>query len=130
MSETTGREIRERLCSTEGNDERENGTLRRESEVVLADEREDAPLEPDHSADEGIERDEERELARVRPQPEANGNLGHISADALVAPQFVIALGDINPSSSGTSFLSFERCPRESDGATGRGNNGLPEQFD
>ena len=46
-----------------------------EPEVLLADERQHAALEPDHRADERVQRDEQAELARVRAQPEPN--VGH-----------------------------------------------------
>ena len=44
--------------------------LRAKPEVMLADERQHAALEPDHRADERVQPDEQRELARVRAQPE------------------------------------------------------------
>ena len=43
---------------------------RAQPEVLLADERQHAPLEPDHAADERVQPDEERELAGVRAQAE------------------------------------------------------------
>ena len=51
----------------ESDDEAEDRALRRQTEVVLADQRKHAAFEPDHCADEGVERDEQCELAGVRP---------------------------------------------------------------
>ena len=65
-------EVRERLGDPEGDDEGEDRALRGEPEVVLADERKHAPLEPDHRADEGVQGDEQGELPGVRAKPEAN----------------------------------------------------------
>ena len=45
---------------------------RGEAEVLLADERQDAALESDHRADEGVQPDEQPELAGVRAQAELN----------------------------------------------------------
>ena len=41
-------------------------------EVLLADQRQNGALEADHRADEGVDPDEQRELARVRAQAELN----------------------------------------------------------
>jgi hypothetical protein len=59
------RQVRERLRDAEGDDEGENRPLGLESEVALADEREDAPLQPDHCADERVQADEQGELGGV-----------------------------------------------------------------
>src|SRR5262249_49676960 len=52
----------------EGHDEGEDRRLRREPELPLTDEGQHAPLEPDHRPDQRIDADQQRELARVRPQ--------------------------------------------------------------
>src|SRR5206468_9717585 len=44
-----------------------------EGEVLPADERQDAGLQAGEPADERVQRDEQRELARVGPQAEADG---------------------------------------------------------
>jgi hypothetical protein len=43
-----------------------------EVEVALADQRQDAALEPDHRANESVQPDEQAELARVRAQAKLN----------------------------------------------------------
>ena len=50
-------EVGERLGEAEGDDERQNRRARREPEVRLADERQGRALEPDHRADERVDRD-------------------------------------------------------------------------
>ena len=70
VGEPAGGQVRERLGDPEGDDEAEDRALRGEAEVALADEREHAPFEPDHGADEGVQADEERELAGVLAKPE------------------------------------------------------------
>ena len=77
LGQTAGGEVGERLGDPEGDDEGEDGARRGEPELVLADEREDASLEADHRAHERVQRDEESELTRVRPKPEANGASRH-----------------------------------------------------
>src|SRR5687767_3766629 len=77
LGKTPGSEVRHRLRDAEGNDEREDGALRGQPEVVLADERKDAALEAHHRPDEGVERDEESELTRVRAKSEANRSRAH-----------------------------------------------------
>jgi hypothetical protein len=71
-----GREVRERLRRSEGDDEGEDGGRRAKSELLLADEREDAALEADHRPDEGVERDQQPELPSVgaKPEPDARGH--------------------------------------------------------
>src|SRR5262249_48149285 len=68
--QVAGGQVRERLGDAEGDHEGEDRGARAQSEFLLPDEREHAPPEPDHGADEGIQPDEERELARVRAQAE------------------------------------------------------------
>ena len=48
LGESPAREVRERLRGTEGDDEGEDRERRAQPEVLLADEREHAALEPDH----------------------------------------------------------------------------------
>ena len=88
IGERPGSEVRDRLGETEGHHEGEDRRRRGELEVMLADQREDAPLESDHAADEGIEADEEGELCRVRTEAEG-GNRAHRArriADPRMAP--------------------------------------------
>ena len=82
VGERAGREVRERLRQPEGHDEGEDRGLRRQLEVLLADQRQDRSLEADHRADERVDPDEQRELAGVRAQAELN--VAH--AGMLVAP--------------------------------------------
>jgi hypothetical protein len=67
LGERAGGEVRQSLGGPERDDEGEDRGLRREPEVALADERKDAPLEPDHRTDERVQPDEQRELRRVCP---------------------------------------------------------------
>src|ERR671936_1348966 len=89
IGERAGEEVRERLRRAEGDDEGEDRRLRAEAEVALADERQHAPLESDERADERVQPDEERELRRVRPQPEAHGRRGH--GRTATAPRLLAA---------------------------------------
>ncbi len=82
VGERAGCEVRERLRQSERHDEGEDRGLRRQLEVLLADQREDRSLEADHGADERVDPDEQRELAGVRAQAELN--VAH--AGMLVAP--------------------------------------------
>ena len=80
LGQPAGGEVGKRLRDPEGDDEREDRARRGEPELVLADERKHAPLEADHRADERVQRNEESELTRVRPKPEANGAGRHLRA--------------------------------------------------
>ena len=52
-------------------------------EVVLADQRQHAALQPHHRADERVQADEQAELRGVRAQPEPDG--AHARAAAIPA---------------------------------------------
>ena len=78
VGEPAGGEVRERLGDPEGDDEAEDRALRGEVEVALADEREHAPLEPDHRADEGVQADKKRELTGVLAKPEPGRRRAHV----------------------------------------------------
>ena len=58
LGEGSGAEVGERLGETEGDDEREDGGIRREGEVLAADQRQGRALESDHGADEGVDGDQ------------------------------------------------------------------------
>src|SRR5207244_11799753 len=60
----------------EGDDEGEDRRRRTEAEVPLANQRQQAPLEPDHAADERVQRDEQRELPSIgaQTQPDVAGH--------------------------------------------------------
>ena len=60
--------------------------VEREAEVLLADQRQHAALEPDHAADERVQPDEQAELACVRAQAELDRS-GH--AGTLASPDAV-----------------------------------------
>ena len=67
VAEAPRQEIGESLYNAERRDERKCGGLRGEAELLLAEEWEDASLEPDSCADEGVDQDEKRKLsARAR----------------------------------------------------------------
>ena len=70
VGERPGGEVGDRLGQAERDHEGEDGRGRGELEVALADQRQDAALEPDHPADERVERDQQRELRCVRAQAE------------------------------------------------------------
>ena len=71
-----GAEVGERLGEPEGDDERQHRGARGEAEVVAADQRQGRALEADHRADEGVDRDQQRELRAVLAQPEPDAALG------------------------------------------------------
>ena len=77
LREYAGAEVGERLREAEGDDERQHRGLGGEPEVGLADERQGRALEPDHRADEGVDRDEQRELREVLAQSEFDPALAH-----------------------------------------------------
>ena len=79
--EVAGGEVGQRLRGAEGDHEGEDRRARLKPEVLLADERQHAPLQPDHAADERVQADEERELARVDAQAEPNRR--HAAAPTL-----------------------------------------------
>ena len=60
VGERAGGEVRERLRDAERDDEGEDRGGRVEAEVLLADERQHASLEPDHRPDERVQPDEQR----------------------------------------------------------------------
>src|SRR5207237_3982836 len=79
VGHTPGGEVRERLAEPEGDDEREDRRRRAQAELVPADERKHAPLEADQGPDKQVQGNEQRELARVRTQPEPHA-LRHATA--------------------------------------------------
>jgi hypothetical protein len=70
LGEVAGGEVGERLGGAEGDDEGEDRGTRAKAEVLLADQRQHAPLQPDHAPDQRVQADQERELVCVRPQTE------------------------------------------------------------
>ena len=83
VRERAGCKVRQRLGGAEGDDEGEHRGMRGEMEVVLADQRQHAPLEPDHCPNERVEPDEQAELRSVRAQPEPDA--AHARAAAIPA---------------------------------------------
>src|SRR5581483_11940203 len=79
--------------------------LRGEPEVVAADQRQRAALEPDHRADERVHHHEERELRRVRPQAEANGCRDH-AVEAASPARFAATIAAWSAGGGGTSTSS------------------------
>src|SRR5712692_831643 len=105
VGERTGGEVRQRLGGAEGDDEREDRGVGAETEVLLADERQDAPLEADQRPDERVQANEEGELRRVRPQPEANRARSHRRTAA--APRlFAATISAWSAGGGGTSTRS------------------------
>ena len=72
LRERSGRQIGECLDEPERDDERQDGSTRRQVEVVTADQRKRRALEADHRADERVDGDQERELCGVLAQPESH----------------------------------------------------------
>src|SRR5581483_8308341 len=72
LGEVAGDEIAERLCGAEGDDEGEDRGGRAQPEVVLSNQRQHAPLEADHAAEERVQADEKRELPRVGAETESD----------------------------------------------------------
>jgi hypothetical protein len=73
LGDVAGGEVRERLGEAERDDEGEDRRVRAQGEVLLPDQREDAPFETDHRTDQRVQRHEQRELAGVRAQAEPDG---------------------------------------------------------
>ena len=63
--------------------------FRREAEVPLPERRQHAPLETNERADKRVERDQQRELPRVRP--EAETDLRHVDASVRL-PRFAATI--------------------------------------
>ena len=80
VREGAGEEVGCCLHGTEGDDERERGGERGEPELGLGEQREDGAFLADHAADEGVDADEQRELAEVLPEPELQRSLGGVAA--------------------------------------------------
>src|SRR4029450_8811605 len=62
IGEPGGDEVDDGLGDPEAHDERGDGGLRGETELLLAEKREHRPLEPHHPAHEGVEQNEQGEL--------------------------------------------------------------------
>src|SRR6266511_2512150 len=76
-------QIGDRLGGAEGDDEGQDRRGRADVEVLPANQRQHAPLEPDHAADERVQCNEQRELRCVRTQAELYR--GHASAPSRPA---------------------------------------------
>ena len=72
IGERPGEEVRDRLHGAEGEDERQGGGERGDAERLVGEQREHGALLADHAADERVDADEQRELAEVLAQPEAD----------------------------------------------------------
>ena len=73
VRQSAGAVIGERLRHTEHHDERQHGRAGGELELLLRDRRQDAALQADHGADEGIDDDEQRELSEVLAKTQTHG---------------------------------------------------------
>ena len=62
------REVGERLGQPERNEERQRRRRRGQPELALREQREDAPLLPDHRADQRVDADQQRELPDIRAE--------------------------------------------------------------
>ena len=71
---SAGSVVGQRLRDAEHDDERQDCAARRELKLALREHGQDASLEADHGADEGIHDNEQRELKRVRAKAQANGS--------------------------------------------------------
>src|ERR1041385_1681676 len=65
VGELRREQVRQGLDRTEADGKGEDDGLRSQAKVGLGDQREDGALEPHHGADEGVDHDEQRELAPV-----------------------------------------------------------------
>src|SRR5205823_12780993 len=70
ISEPARGQIRDRLAGAESDNERKDRRGRADTEALLTDQRQHAPLETNHAADERTQRDEQRELPGVGAQSE------------------------------------------------------------
>ena len=76
VRQPAGAVIGQRLGHAEHHDEREDGRPRGEMKLLLRDRRQNAPLEADHGAHEGVDDHEEPELGEVLAEPEADDARG------------------------------------------------------
>ena len=92
-------------------------TARAEAEVVLADQRQGRALEADHRADQGVDRDQQRELGEVLAQAELDLPLAQAGA-ASGSPERLAATisawcsgaGGMSSSSAATNSSSEPSC--------------------
>src|SRR5439155_2738602 len=70
LRQVAGGEVGQRFRGAEGDDEGENGGAGAQAEVVLPDQRQHAPLQTDHGADERVQANQQCELAGVGAQAE------------------------------------------------------------
>src|SRR3954464_229268 len=82
LGELAGEQVCGRLRGAEREHEGEDRRGRAEAEVLLADDREHAALQPDHRAHERVQPDEQAELGRVRAQAEPHRQ-AHAGTTAL-----------------------------------------------
>jgi hypothetical protein len=69
-----GGQVRKRLCKTKCGDEREDGRTRGDAEFLLGEERQNCSFQPDHRANEGVDKDEPRELLPVLSKAQDEGS--------------------------------------------------------
>ncbi len=80
-----GEEVGGCLHDAEGDDERERCGEGGETELGLGEQREDGAFLADHAADEGVDADEQRELAEVLPEPQLQWSIGGVAAHCLTS---------------------------------------------
>src|SRR5207253_2928106 len=87
LGKSTRSQVRERLGGAESDDEGEDRRRRAETEVLFADERQHASLQTDHSANERVQADQQRELVSVGAQaePDRHAHTGVASLPARLA---------------------------------------------
>src|SRR5439155_11821564 len=117
VGERTGDEIGQRLRHAEADDEGEHRRIGREVEVVLADQRQNAPLEPHHRPDERVDPDQQAELRGVRAQPEPDPV--HACAGAVPA-MFALTIAAWSAGGGGTSASSSRTNASSSTAASAR----------
>ena len=88
-----GDEIGQRLDHAEADDEGDHKRCRRYPELFRSDERDDRPLDPDHSAHQGVHQHQERELTPILAQPEPDGRAFRLWNHALRCCGFVLCCG-------------------------------------
>src|SRR5207253_3549271 len=99
-----GGEVSERLRRAEGDDEGEDRRARAQTEILFADQWQNASLQADHAPDEGVQRDEQPELAGVRAQTEPDRRV-HARADTL-PERFVATICSCSAGGAGMSAAS------------------------
>src|SRR5581483_6700298 len=108
----------QRLGDAEADDERGDSRLRREPELLLAEQRQHRPLEADHGTDERVQADQQRELWEVLSEPEPRR---HAVRPRLIR-RFSANCGGCGGKSLRTNLTNSLRLPYCSAGLNRRSN--------